>query len=182
MAYTISLTQSQEVTVLKAFLQVITGIDPKYVVQGQANRIPAPTATDNIVFTPILRERLNTNVVGYNSSTGTILDTRTDTQYTKLTVQIDVFGPNSADNVQVISTAMRSDLATDYFANSGLPVTPLYVSDPRQSPFLDESSQIQMRWNLDAVLEVQPSISGTQQFADSLAVGVKEVDAFFPPA
>lgn len=181
MAYTISLTQSQEVTVLKSFLQTITGIDPKYVVQGQANRIPAPTSVDNIVFTPIMRERLNTNAVGYNSSTGTILDTRNDTQYTKLTVQLDIFGPNSADNVQIITTAMRSDIATDFFSAAALPITPLYVSDPRQAPFLDESAQFQMRWSLDAVMEVQPSISSTQQFADTLSVGVKEVDAFFRP-
>src|ERR1044072_142734 len=53
---------------------------------------------------------------------------------TRVTVQLDVHGPNSAENAQTISTLFRDDFAVQAFKASGFDVTPLYVSDPRQLP------------------------------------------------
>lgn len=93
-------------------------------------------------------------------------------QPTQLTVQCDIHGPNSADNVQIISTLMRSSYACDLFAATGYDVTPLYASDPRQSPFQNAESQIERMWSCDISLQVNPIVYAPQQYFDAASVTV----------
>ena len=87
-------------------------------------------------------------------------------QATKITIQVDVHGPDSAENIQTLSTMFRSDYAAEFFTESG--VTPLMCGDPRQMPFLNDSSQVEQRWNIDLDLQINPAISLPQQFADEI--------------
>lgn len=88
-------------------------------------------------------------------------------QSTKLTMQLDVHGPDSAENVQVISTMFRSVYAADTFAAG---VSPLMCSDPRQMPFFNEAQQVEQRWSIDLELQINPTIATPQQFADEVVV------------
>lgn len=89
-------------------------------------------------------------------------------QPTKVTVQLDVHGPVSADNAQIITTLFRDQYAVDQFATSGYDVTPLYHSEPRQVPFLNGEQQIEERWVVDAVMQANPALTVPQQFAAQL--------------
>lgn len=181
MAFVLGQTQSQALTVVANWLIAVTGFDPSVVVQGQPNRVAAPSAASYIVFTPITRLRLSTNEVAYSSNNSGSLNQHTLTQSTQFTVQVDVYGPQSADWAQVISTEFRSGDAVYFFFEAGLDRAPLYTSDPRQLPFADESDQIQMRWSVDLVMNIQPGVTSPQDFADSLSVGIYNVDVKFPP-
>lgn len=102
-------------------------------------------------------------------------------QPTQVTVQLDVHGPNSADNAQTISTLFRDIYATTFFAASGVELSPFYADDPKQMPFVNENQQVENRWVVDAVMQANQTISDLpQQFADQLEVGVIEVDAAYP--
>jgi hypothetical protein len=85
-------------------------------------------------------------------------------------VQLDVYGPNSADNSHTITTLFRDSYAVDQFATSGFDVTPLYADDARQAPFIDAESQWEDRWMISAVLQVNPIITVPQDFASELTV------------
>lgn len=110
-------------------------------------------------------------------------------QSTAIHIQLDVHGPSSADNAQVISTLLRDETAVAFFdsppiQDPPLPVIecePLYVEDPRQAPFISGEAQYENRWMVDAVLQANPVISSPMQFADSADVVLKSVDATFPP-
>jgi len=93
-------------------------------------------------------------------------------QPTQLTVQCDVHGPASADNVQIVSTIMRSAYGSDLFKAQNLGVALLFASDPRQSPFWNSESQIEKLWSIDINLEVKPVVSVPQQFANQLSITV----------
>lgn len=178
---TLSLTESQTLQALGTFLVAVlpTGTD---VVTAQDNRVPAPTATNYAVMTPILRSRLATNLTGYTDGFLTSgPQTRADTQATLVTIQVDTFGPLSADNAQLITTLFRSDWGVDQFSTYGFDVTPLYTSEPRQMKFTNESSQVEQRWTTDVVCQCNPIVTVPQDFADQLAVGVIEVDEAYPP-
>lgn len=173
MSGTLSITQSQTLSALRGFLQsaVPSGVE---IVQGQENRVPEPKGVDFISMIPIMRERLETNVTVYTDgglNTPATAETRTDIQPTRVTVQVDVHGPNSADNAQAITTLFRSDVAVQTFSASGYAVSPLYCSDPRQIPFSDGEQQIEERWEIDAVMQVNPGVTTAQQFAGSLSIG-----------
>lgn len=101
----------------------------------------------------------------------------TFTQPTKLTVQLDVHGPNSSENAQIISTLFRDAYAVDFMAPS---VSPLYADDPKQVPFINDQQQYEDRWIVEAAMQVDPvvSVSG-QQFFDRATVGFVEIDTTY---
>jgi hypothetical protein len=167
-------TQSGVLTALRAFLRSIlpTGVE---VIQAQDNRVPEPKGDDFVTMTPILQGRLSTNVHTYDVADGT----QTILQPTKVTVQLDVHGPNSADNAQTISTLFRDAYAARFFATSG--VSPFYADDPKQMPFTNEQQQVENRWVVDAVMQANQVIDGIpQEFADQLDVSVIDVQATYP--
>lgn len=103
-------------------------------------------------------------------------------QPTKMTVQLDVHGPNSGDNAQIISTLFRDEYAVDQFETSGYGVVPLYADDPKQIPFFNGEQQVEERWVVDAVMQCNPFVGIPLQFADALGpVNVISVDALYPP-
>lgn len=240
MTIPVSPTQAQINTALRAFLISIlpTGVE---VILGQQNRVPEPRANNFVVFTPILRDRLETNVDTYadclftgsisgttltvtavefgtivvgralfgvgvasgsiisalGTGTGgvgtyTISPSQTVTskplaagamnamQPVSMTIQLDVHGPNSADNAQIISTLLRDDYAVRSFAASGVDVAPLYADDPKQIPFINGEQQYETRWVINAVLQANQTVSPPQQFAGEVVVETIDVEATYP--
>ncbi len=102
------------------------------------------------------------------------------TQPTKMTVQLDVHGPVSADNAQVISTLLRDVYGVNLFDPDVSGVTPLYADDPRQGPYRNEQQQIENRWMVEAVLQINPTVTLPQQFAGELSLELVSVDATYP--
>ena len=103
-------------------------------------------------------------------------------QRVRVTYQIDVHGPNSTDNIQVITTLFRDDYACQIFSNTGYAVVPLYADDPKQIPFINGEQQYEDRWTVDAVMEALINLDVPQQFADQIEVTVTEIDSSFPVA
>jgi hypothetical protein len=108
------------------------------------------------------------------------IGTRTDFMDTEFTVQLDVHGPASTDNIQAIATVFRSEIACYYFAQSGLDMQPLYTSDPRQAAFTNGEAQYEDRWTIDAVMQINPIITTPQEFSDQLKMGFVNVQAAYP--
>jgi hypothetical protein len=93
----------------------------------------------------------------------------------KVTVQLDVHGPSSADNTAIITSLFRDEYAVNAFAASGFDVTPLFASDPHQMPFINGEQQIETRWVIDAVLQCNPVLTLPQDFAAQLSIDVIQV-------
>jgi hypothetical protein len=106
--------------------------------------------------------------------------TMTALQPTEVAFQLDVHGPNSADNAETISTLWRDDYAVEQFAASGFDVTPFYADDPRQAPFLNDQQQIETRWVIDALVQANQNVTVPQQFAAAVSLGLIEVDTTYP--
>jgi hypothetical protein len=182
MPATISLTESATLAALRTvLLQIVPG--GVEVVQGQVNRVAQPAGADFVVYTPILRTRLSTNVDTYDDEplADPPVGLRLSRSPIQLTVQIDVHGPASGDNAQMISTVMRDEWATIAFGALTPDVQPLYADDPRQTPFTNGEDQIEFRWTIDCVLQANPIVSTPQDFADEVVVTPIEVDTTYPP-
>ena len=132
--------------------------------RGQVNRVAEPSVADYAVMWPVLRERLETNVDSYDGTAGT----KSMMQPMQVSVQVDVHGPASADNAQIISTVFRDESAVDTFNASSFDVAPLYCDDPRQAPFVNGEQQVEERWILTMVMQANPIVVITQQSATAL--------------
>jgi hypothetical protein len=86
------------------------------------------------------------------------------------TIQIDIYGPASADNAQRITTLFRDEYGCQAFADSGFDVQPLFMSEPRQTPLINGERQFENRQTIDAVLQINPVVVLPQQFADVVNV------------
>lgn len=244
MSVTLNLTESNIFTAVRSYLLTVlpAGLE---VVDGQDNRVPEPAGTDFVTMTPLLRERLETNVDDYADTafvasiagstmtvtsislgsiavgaqllgnnlaansvvtafgTGTggvgtytvspsqtvasqtiAAGTSTLMQPIMATIQLDVHGPNSADNTQIITTTWRDEYAVDQLAlaNSGFDLAPLYHSEPRQMPFENGEQQIEERWTFDLVLQANPIVTIPQQFASQLEANLVDVPSQYPAA
>lgn len=103
-------------------------------------------------------------------------------QPVEITYQVDVHGPNSANNAQTITTLFRDEYAVDQFAASGFgDIVPLHADDPRQVPFINDAQQYEDRWIVEALLQANQIVTVPQQFASLISVILKEVDTTFPP-
>lgn len=102
-------------------------------------------------------------------------------QPTQVNVQLDVHGPNSSDNAQIISTMFRDDYAVQQFATSGYDVVPFYADDPKQIPFVNDQQQYETRWVIDAAMQANQVVVAPQQYADSVNVTLINVDETYPP-
>src|SRR5215475_1385480 len=153
-------TQSQVQTALVSFLASVlpAGVE---IVEGQDNRVPEPTANDFIVIWPIRDRRLSTNVDTYDPTN----QTETFTEGVESAVQMDVHGPNSSENARLCSMLLRDEYAVNFFAGANAAVTPLHADDPRQIPFLNDQQQIEFRWIVEALLQVNASTTLTMQSA-----------------
>lgn len=178
---TISLTETQVLTALRSVLSGM--VDPSVaIIRGQGNLTPEPTG-DFIVMTHTFRMRLATNqdlLPGPGVVNPTIQQTLIAE---RLDIQLDIHGPNSTDNAQIIETLFRDDYACQAFAALSPPVAiqPLYGDDARQVPFINAANQYEDRWVMNVAMQGNFVISTTQQYADTLTVGIKEVDTYYPP-
>jgi hypothetical protein len=98
----------------------------------------------------------------------------------ELTIQVDVHGPASADNVTRIATLWRDQFGVDACQAQGDIIAPLYTSDPRQMPFDNAEQQVEERWSIDLCCQANPVVTVTQQFAAELTITTIPVDVIYP--
>lgn len=174
MSATLSLTESQAMEALGTF--IVSILDTSVVVvQGQANRVAPPNVTNYVVITSSGRIRLSTNIVNYDDGGAGHPGFRKVIEKSMLSVQIDVYGDNSENNAQIISSLLRDTYGADAFRDIGYDVTPLYSDDPKQIPFVNESNQYEDRWTFDAQLQLNPVVSVAQQFSDHATINPNRV-------
>ncbi len=105
---------------------------------------------------------------------------KTATQSVEAVLQMDVHGPNSNDFSQIISTLFRDEYATEAFAALNAAVAPLFADDPKQMPFTSGEQQYENRYIIEAHLQVNQTVTVSQQFADELEVITQSVDTLHP--
>lgn len=180
MTLTVSPTLTAVFTKLRAYLlDPDAGIVPvgTPVIRGPVNRAAQPPA-DHVIITPTYRKRLRTNVetdVDPFPQPGGAVQIE---QGTQLNVQVDFYGAQSSDWVEVFSTIWRSEYACDHLAPE---CQPLYADEGRMVPLTTGEEQYLERWTVSAVLQYNPVTTTPQQFAGAAEVTVINVDERYPP-
>lgn len=144
-------------------------------IRGVGNRVPEPAAADFVVMTATRRARIST---GEETWEGEAPETIALDVPMQLTFQLDVHGPLSADNAQVLSSVLRNSYAVEVFAaQTPAILTPLYADEPQFLPFLNDQQQVEMRWVVMAYFEARPVLSTPAQFANTLAITTALADS-----
>jgi hypothetical protein len=88
----------------------------------------------------------------------------------ELTVQCDFHGNLSGNYVQIAQTLWRSEYAVQVLYDAGYNglVSPLSCDDVQQLPFVNDQSQVENRWTLRMVMQINPTVVTGMEFADQL--------------
>ena len=164
-----NLTEEDIFTALRTVILTVVGCP---VIRAQVNRAPMPLG-DFIALTPKSAIPLETNIDTYTATTKTV---ERRTQYT---IQIDCYGTLASDRALTIAMILRDSYAANQFAALGYDMAPLYAGDATQMPLIDGEEQYEERWTFDAVLQVNPSITLTEETANTLTVGLVPADVFY---
>jgi len=169
----ISITESNLYTACRSFL---IGVLPCPVVQGQQNRAAMPVG-DFVTMTSLGTTALSTDKATYQPNAST----QTHGRSTRWDVQLDFYGPNAADNANIVATLFKSDFACSQVEATGVDMDPLYAEEPRQIPFVNAENQYEKRWSVQCAFQFNPTVVVSQQFAASLHVVPASIDVVFPP-
>lgn len=169
MAIELSLTEEQILTGLRAFLLDVLPAGTE-VVQGQDNRVPMPAARNFVVMTPAMRVQLSQTTTQYFPA-----DAEKEVgRSTSMHFQLDTYGPDAADYVQIITTLFRDSYGVDFLAPYG--IAPLYCDDGQQLPLVTGEQQWLQRWMMRGILQTNLNVRVPMQFADTLDAAVIEAD------
>ncbi len=180
---TIDTTESNVFAALRGLLQTIVPSTVE-VIKAQDNRVPEPVGPDFIVMTPLLRTRLETNTDVY-TWTGEVPNVEpngigTITMPTQMDIQLDIHGPGSAENAQIVEALWRDWYSTSYFDTSAYSIQALYSDNAKQIPFINAENQYENRWVLTLSMQVNPVVTVPQDFAAALSVTTVNVDVVYP--
>ncbi len=163
-----SITQQELFATLRAFVLTLVDVE---VVRGQDNRVPMPTG-EFVALSPLFTGQLSTPVIK------SLAETQTVQQSTQFNVQIDCYGALAGDRARVISAMLWTPIAVDAMTPN---LTPLYGTDPKQTPLVNGEDQYEERWTFDAVMQYNPVITIAQQTASALAITLDNVDVNHKP-
>jgi hypothetical protein len=169
MSAVITPTQDDIFVIVRAF--ILSLIDCE-VIQGLGNRVPTPN-DGFIAVTATALARLSTNVTTYDH-----MGARQVKMPTQYTIQVDCYGPLSSDWATTIAAMWRDQYGCDQLAPNA---QPLYCDEPSQMGLVDGEDEYEQRWIISAILQFNPVVTVSQQYADALTLAVVSVDATFPP-
>lgn len=175
MALVVAPTLQDVYTKLRAFLLVILPLDTLHVVQGLGNRTPMPSGPF-VAMTAVLLNPHRTPVESWDHNNPNP-DAISIEQGMLLRVQLDCYGPVSADWAVMLATLLRTSYACDALA----PVAPLFADNPIQAPLTNAEAEYEQRWIVGANLQYNPVVSTPMQFADTAEVDLINIDVRFPP-
>lgn len=174
-----SLTQDQINSILRALIlsMMPAGVT---VTIAQQNLVPEPIGPNFVLVTELSRRRLGTTVTDWDMSVSSNPTVLSYIEAVEIREQLDFYGIGASDNAQVFATLFRSEYATNYMGSTGL--MPDFCTDAIQAPFISGESQFQDRWILNATFDANITVVATQDFADTVTIGIIEVDTKYPPS
>lgn len=140
------------------------------IVRGLGNDTPMPLP-GFVCMTASRQTRIATNETTYNSTDAKVL-----TNFKRFEVQIDFYGPDSAEWANTVETVLRDEFAVDFM---GPLVTPLYCSDAQLAPLDNGEKQYEERWMMTAAFEFNPDVTLPQDYYDTVVVIPVNVEATY---
>ena len=170
MALIISLTASGIYTALRQYLKDTLTLDDDKVRRAYVDNIPTPYPYPFVYVSILSPKRNSTNTNTYDISKS---KSAKSASYI-LDVQLDFYGQNSIDLATIVKTLFRDEYSVNYFADLGL--VPLYADDITQTGGEDEKGNFMVRNNMTLHFNIQPSVSVSQQFFDTIVLDVKNAE------
>lgn len=169
----IDVTEEDVYEKLTAFVKTVLGdVD---VTRGFDNGVSQPRG-GYVQLSEVMSVPLATNETSYIDP-GVGEGTRSIKSQTKLMIQVDCYGDAAANWSTALTRLLRDPFGVKELAPT---CEPLYATDARMMPMVNGSQQYERRYMFEAILQYNPVITVTQDFADSLDLTLVNIDKVYP--
>jgi hypothetical protein len=159
--------------VIDALVLYLAPIVPGVVVaRGSANLVPLPPSPC-IIVRDITRQQLATATTEYDAPNESV----TFTAPMRQDLQIDCYGPTSADMSHAIQTTFKTWYATEHFPDF---IKPLWCDDAMRVPLVTGEQQYEDRWMMTLHIQYNGGVTLDQEFFDVVGeTGCIPADVFY---
>lgn len=175
MTFVVTPVQDDIYTAVKAMIVAAIPIADDHVIKGNQNRVAMPTGPF-IMMNTVSMKRLRTNVDTWDTNDPDPSNT-TREQGLQLELQLDFYGPNSADWANIFTTLFRDEYGCTALAPN---CQPLYADDAARGPLVTGEDQYLDRWIVRAQIQYNPVVVTPDQFAEIVSIDVFNVDVEYP--
>lgn len=193
-AITPTLSEAEYLDELNDLILYVTGLEQERLFRGNQSREVLPADGTYIIYTPILRKRIGTNITSFDAESADVDENGafTDSLLVQVDAQIDVYGDEAVEKAQGLELFAHSPLCRAWLVSQGFGIRVLHSTAPQDTTFVGETKQYIPRWTITFSLcfgtnmEIgQPwyddVVLGGTQLTPASEAGVVDVDAYFKP-
>lgn len=200
-APTPTLSEADYMSEVNDLIIKITGLEQDRLFRGYQSREVLPADGTYIIYTPITRKRIGTNITSFDATTSDEDEDGafTDASLVQVDIQVDVYGDEAVEKAQLIELMCHSPLCRAWLVSQGYSIRVLHATSPIDATYVGDTEQYIPRWTTtistcfgSSVDNPQPwyedvNIKGTKidpatgELTPPSEAGVVNVDVFFKP-
>ena len=176
------LSETDFMTAVNDLLIKITGIEQSRLFRGNQSREVLPADGEFIIYTPITRGRIGTNITSYGAVEDDIYGDYADKVLVTVDLQVDCYGDTADNTAQKIEMFGRSELCNAWLKNNGYAIRVLTTTDPNDLTIVDDTRQYLKRFMLTMKICFTSELKNDVPWFDDVQItAIKNVDVFFKP-
>lgn len=183
-ATTPTLSEAEYLDELNDLVIYVTGLEQERVFRGYQSREVLPADGTYIIYTPILRRRIGSNVTAFDASNVEVDKdgTFTDSLLVQVDVQIDFYGDEAVEKAQGMDLFAHSPLCRAWLVSQNFGIRVLHSTSPQDTTFVGETKQYIPRWTITVSICFGTHIETAQPWYEDVEIKyIKNVDVYFKP-
>ena len=162
----------------------VTAINGNNIIRGYQSREVLPSDDDFIIYTPLFKRRVGTNVRTFDASG--MKDNENgqynDTALVVLDIQIDCYGENASVYATMLNLFAYSIVCRDWLKSQNMDIRVCGCTDPQQMAIVDDTEQYVDRYMITLSVCFDSSLcEGIPWFEDTTFKDIVNVDVKFKP-
>ena len=158
--------------------------DTNQIIRGNQSREVLPSDDDFIIYTPLFKKRVGTNIHTFNAVG--VPDEKNgqydDTALIMADIQIDCFGENANVYATMINLFANSIVCRDWLVSQNMAIRVTNCTDPQQIDYIDDTRQYCNRYMITLTVCFNSAlVQGVPWFEDVTFKELINVDVRFKP-
>lgn len=200
-AITPTLSEAEYLDELNDLILYVTGLEQERLFRGNQSREVLPNDGTYIIYTPIVRKRIGTNITSFDAENVDVDKNGafTDSLLVQVDAQIDVYGDEAMEKAQGLELFAHSPLCRAWLVSQGFGIRVMHSTAPQDTTFVGDTKQyiprqtitfslcfgtnmeIGQPWYEDVLLKGTHIDPSTGKLTPPSEAGIVDVDAYFKP-
>jgi len=162
----------------------VTGIGEERIFRGNQSREVLPDDDSFIIYTPILRKRIGSNIVNFDASWCKDDENGdySDSVLTQIDVQVDFYGEDAERLAQSLEVFAHSCLCRAWLVAQNYDIRVLHCTEPQDLTHIAETRQYRPRWMITLSICFKSVLNNdVPWYEDFTMKAIKNVDVYFKP-